>query len=121
MFSDGIRPGGDLTELDGSDERAAAASGGSSRRHHRRGRRHHHHHHYSSRSTAAVGLSLLPAQEGALPLLASDPEGEGKEMAAATPEALSEALVEDGKRLAFLINKNLVVHVKIIKCKEILT
>ncbi len=125
MFSDGIRPGGDLTELDGSDERTGGSSvtSSSSRRHHRRGRRHHHHHHhhYSTRSTSSVGVSLIPAEEGALPPLAAEEgkaeaEEEGKE-ASPSHVALSDALLKEGKRLGFQINKNLVVHVKLIKCE----
>ena len=121
MFSDGIRPGGDLAELDGSEERAAAAaaaaaggsSSGSSRR--RRGRRHHHH---SKGSTANVGVSLIPGGEGVFPLvLVSDESGNGMGPTSLASDDISDALVKEGKGLGFQINKNLTVHVKMIRCK----
>lgn len=117
MFSDGIRPGGDLTDLDGSSSSSRGGAGSSSsstsgRKHHRRHRRHHA---GFGRNTANVGLSMIPIEEHLLPPLSSlENEGDLIEM---EKEALAEALAVQKKEVVFQINKNLVVKVKLIKCE----
>lgn len=117
MFSDGIRPGGDLAELDGSSEPRSSAftssssssvssssssSSSSSHRRHRRKKSH--------RSLSEVGKSLLSADMNQLPLV----EGRGllsrEAVAAAVESSLSEPI-------PFIVNKNLIVHVKLVNCE----
>ena len=95
MFSDGIRPGGDLAELDGSGDqhRPPRRSG--------RGKKHKH-----RRSDGEdVGKSLIPAT--GLPYVS----GQGP----ADPAVLIQNF-QDGFSVPFSLNRNLRIYVTLIKC-----
>lgn len=105
MFSDGIRPGGDLTELDGSS--SSSPSHHPPRKHHsRRSKKSHSH----KVSTADVGKSLLPVDKEALPMVFGRGSVGSDEIAGILENTLQEPI-------PFVVNKNLVVHVKLINCK----
>jgi hypothetical protein len=101
MFSDGIRPGGDLTDLDGSSSSSRSAYSGRRRKHRK-----------SHKSTAEVGKSLIPVEDGVLPLLLGEREPRSAEEIAAL------VISAENEPVPFQINKNLIVHVKIVKCKR---
>ena len=103
MFSDGVRPGGDLTELDGSTassptKRSSSRKKGSKSR---------------SRNTvipheeAGAGRSLLPENQAELPAIWGSP---GK-----TSDEVSQIL-ERGDTVSFIVNNNLLVRVKLVFC-----
>ena len=128
MFSDGIRPGGDLTDLDGSSDRprssgrrsgssrgsggssssgsSSGGSGGSSRS--RRG--------YtgkmSSKGTAEIGRSLIPHEDGRLPDIVVK-EGEEDVL-----EDLEAAIRDNKRKVEFRLNRNLFVTVCVVKCEK---
>lgn len=101
MFSDGIRPGGDLTELDGSPERRPVSRRprpGMSRRPKRLP---------APAGSTDIARSLLPPG-GALPYISGKGPGD--------PNEVCEALGR-GEAVAFSVNRNLRVYVKLILCK----
>ncbi len=110
MFSDGIRPGGDLTELDGSSEhqhtRSSGRSSGGSRprRSSRRAKA------AAAAIVAEVGRSLIPSGPGNQLPKALD--AQGKQIS-----NLKEALHQRKEKVAFVINKNLRVHVGLVHCE----
>ena len=118
MFSDGIRPGGDLTDLDGSSERAMAAGASSSTSRRSRGsssssssRRRGHSGKMSSKGTAEVGRSLIPPEEGRLPeIIVADGEED-------VLDDLDGAIRDRGRKVAFKLNRNLSVIVCVVKCE----
>ena len=105
MFSDGVRPGGDLTELDGSSSSPSRRST-SSRKKGSKSR--------SSRNVviphedeAGAGRSLLPESRDELPALWGAPGKNSGEVAKA---------LERGDTVAFIVNNNLLVRVKLLLC-----
>ncbi|TRY74841.1 hypothetical protein TCAL_04497 [Tigriopus californicus] len=135
MFSDGIRPGGDLTEVDGSAGSPSLVSSGGLRRPPMSGKSRSKSSGKSSgrksRSTADVGRSLLPEDSDQLPFIRhpGDPRpafGDVNELAMAflpsTPAvnpnheegavASPSTLEQDPHTVQFVLNKNLIVHVK---------
>jgi MAD (mothers against decapentaplegic) interacting protein len=107
MFSDGVRPGGDLTELDGSSSPSRPPSS-SSRRRGAKSR---------SRGTAAViphedpgaGKSMLPENRDDLPPVCGAAVNMGANEAA--------KMFDKGETISFAVNNNLVVRVKLCLCK----
>ena len=105
MFSDGVRPGGDLTELDGSSSSSPSRRPTSRKK--------------SSKSRsrnivipheeAGAGRSLLPESRDELPAVWGAP---GR-----SPEEVAKAL-ERGDTLSFIVNNNLLVRVKLLLCKS---
>ena len=103
MFSDGIRPGGDLTELDGSPERRRSRRSRSNG--HKKGRSKHHVSH-GPVGGSDIAKCLIPCN--AMPHIT----GEGPIEDAEIVKRLM-----DGECLSFMINKNLKVLVKQLHCK----
>lgn len=140
MFSDGIRPGGDLTEVDGSSGSPSLSSSGGLKRPPMSSKSRSKSSGKGSgrklRSTADVGRSLLPEDSRQLPLIRNpgDPRpafGDVNELAMAflpsTPAvnpnqeqgavASPTTLEQDPHTVQFVLNKNLIVHVKSVFCE----
>ena len=103
MFSDGIRPGGDLTELDGSPERRRSRRSRSNG--HKKGRSKHHVSH-GPVGGSDIAKCLIPYN--AMPHITGEGPIEDAEIV---------KRLRDGECLSFLINKNLKVLVKQLHCK----
>jgi hypothetical protein len=115
MFSDGIRPGGDLTELDEDVQRPLTRLRVSQQQHRSRtsSRR-------NARATAQAsaalaveaGRSLLPPERHLLPLVHGQHE-------LPDPETVGPLFVGDmALSVPFVVNKILKVWVKLVKCKS---
>jgi MAD (mothers against decapentaplegic) interacting protein len=101
MFSDGIRPGGDLTELDGSPESRRPPRRTSSR-----GNKKSRHHHHGPVAASDVAKSLIPAE--GLPYVS----GQGP---VETEELTKKFLTQES--IPFSLNRNLRVYVKLVHCR----
>ena len=104
MFSDGIRPGGDLTELDGSPERRRSRRSRSNG--YKKSRSSKHHVSHGPVGGSDIAKCLIPYN--AMPHIS----GEGP-----IEDAVIVKRLMDGECLSFLINKNLKVLVKQLHCK----
>lgn len=128
IFSDGVRPGGDLAaELDGAGGGGSSTSRRPSSSRRRSSRK-------KLRSTAEVGRSLLPLEPEAMPivrvpgevdsvktpedlmmLFLEDVSGDSGEMAEGEE---GEAKAPQVRAVQFVLNKNLVVSVSSVMCKN---
>ena len=106
MFSDGIRPGGDLTELDGSPEHRRS-SRRSSARGHKKNRARHQHVSHGPVAGSSVAKSLIPPE--GLPFVT----GHGP----VEPFELVQRFRCD-ETVSFSVNRNLRVGVKLVHCKK---
>ena len=143
MFSDGVKPGGDLAELDGSSDQghrfprrvssSSSGAGGSSSQHANgnssssgRSRKHKSH----RRSVAVtpemieeMSRSLIPLADGVLPpvVVADNAAGtSANHLQPADPTDLAHKFQQEGATVAFALNRNLRVHVTLIRnCEQI--
>ena len=103
MFSDGVRPGGDLTELDGPTS-SSPTKRSSSRK---KGSKSRSRNAVIPHEEAGAGRSLLPENQAELPAIWGSP---GK-----TSDEISKIL-ERGDTVSFIVNNNLLVRVKLVFC-----
>ena len=140
MFSDGVKPGGDLAELDGSSDQghrfprrvSSSGAGGSSSQHGNgssssgRSRKHKSH----RRSVAVtpemieeMSRSLIPLADGVLPpVVVADNAAStsANQLQPADPTDLAHKFQQEGATVAFALNRNLRVHVTLIRnCEQI--
>ena len=109
MFSDGIRPGGDLTELDGQPETRKSSRRSGSRSHKKSRSRQNGQTNSNSRGPIAasdVAKSLIP-NEG-LPYVSG--------MGPVEHEDLIQRF-QNHESVPFTLNRNLRVYVKLVHCK----
>ncbi len=111
MFSDGVRPGGDLTELDGSSSPSRHASSSSRRKGSKSRSRHAV---VVPHEEAGAGRSLLPLNREEVPLVVGEGRG-GSGVKAETEEVAK--MLQRGDTVAFVVNNNLTVKVKLVFCK----
>ena len=104
MFSDGIRPGGDLTELDEQSQTRRSSRRSSSSRHKKSRSRHHQ---KGPVAASDVAKSLIP-NEG-LPYVSG--------VGLVEPSELVQKFLAQEEPVAFTLNKNLRVYVKLVDCK----
>ena len=102
MFSDGIRPGGDLTELDGSPERRRSRR---SKSNSKKSRSKHHVSH-GPVGGSDIAKSLIPYN--AMPHVSDEGPVE---------DSIIVKRLMEGQSLSFVVNKNLKVFVKQLHCK----
>ena len=109
MFSDGIRPGGDLTELDGQSELRRASRRSGSRSHKKSRSRQNGQNSSSNRGPVAasdVAKSLIP-NEG-LPYVSGVGPVENGQLV---------QRFQDLESVPFTLNRNLRVYVKLVHCE----
>ena len=104
MFSDGIRPGGDLTELDQSPERRRTRRSKSSG--HKKSRSSKHHVSHGPVGGSDLAKSLIP--HAGMPMVSGDGHLE---------DSIVSKYLMEGQCLCFVLNKNLKVYVKQLHCK----
>ena len=103
MFSDGVRPGGDLTELDGSSSSSPSRRSTSRKK----GSKSRSRNIVIPHEEAGAGRSLLPESQDELPAAWGAPERNSVEVAKA---------FERGETISFIVNNNLLVRVKLLLC-----
>ena len=104
MFSDGIRPGGDLTELDQSPERRRTRRSKSNG--HKKSRSSKHHVSHGPVGGSDLAKSLIP--HAGMPMVSGDGHLE---------DSIVSKYLMEGQCLCFVLNKNLKVYVKQLHCK----
>ena len=104
MFSDGIRPGGDLTELDQSPERRRTRRSKSNG--HKKSRSSKHHVSHGPVGGSDLAKSLIP--HAGMPMVSGDGQLE---------DSIVSKYLMEGQCLCFVLNKNLKVYVKQLHCK----
>ncbi|KAK3108885.1 hypothetical protein FSP39_017895 [Pinctada imbricata] len=119
MFSDGICPGGDLTELDGSNEatsRLPPRRSSRSQRKVEKGSPDSKHHARRVRASESKNLQCLIPETGLPPVvLATDSKGEyTMDSNPDSEKYIPQMKEEDGDPVVFAVNNNLLIMVKII-------